>query len=226
MIRACPAAILFDMDGLLLDTERLIRDTMAAAMADWGLVLRNDQFARLIGLPERDCKAIMADMFGAELDYDLLRAATARRIAAEHGPVRPLKPGARALVQQVEAAGIACALVSSTERRLIESHLHHAGLLGHFRAIVAGDEVSAGKPDPEPYRMAAAQLGLPPQSCLALEDSHNGVRSAHAAGVPVIMVPDLLPATPAIRALALAVAPDLAMVADWLSAAAGRNRAR
>jgi beta-phosphoglucomutase-like phosphatase (HAD superfamily) len=101
------------------------------------------------------------------------------------------------------------------------AHLDHAGLLTYFDAIVGGDDVANGKPHPEPYRTAAARLGIEPDAALALEDSHNGVISAHGAGVPVIMVPDLLPATPEIRALTLAIAPDLEMVAAWLGATIG-----
>ncbi len=219
MIAIRPSAILFDMDGLLLDTERLIRDAMIAAMADLGLVMTGDDYAGLIGRPEPASRALMQARFGDALDYDAMRADVRRRIRDEWGPIRPVKPGAAALLAQVNAAGIPCAVATSSEQALARAHLGHAGLLDGFAAIVGCDDVEHGKPDPAPFRTAAARLGLNATACLALEDSHNGIISAHAAGCSVIMVPDLLPATPAMLALVLAVAPDLDTVADWLAAA-------
>lgn len=218
MIPARPAAVLFDMDGLLLDTERLIRDAMIAVMADLGFAMDGGDYAKLIGLPEPASPAIMQARFGTGLDYDAMRAEVRRRIRAEWGPLRPLKPGAAALLAQLNAAGIPCAVATSSENALARAHLGHAGLLDGFAAIIGCDDVANGKPHPEPYLAAAARLGVAAPACLALEDSHNGVISAHAAGVPVIMVPDLLPATPEIRTRLLAVAPDLHVVAGWLAA--------
>jgi len=216
MIPVRPAAMLFDMDGLLLDTERLIRDVMIAVMADTGFAMTHDDYAALIGRTEAASGVWMQGRF-AGLDYAAVRAAVATRITAQWGQRRPLKPGAAALLAQVAAAGIPAMLVTSTAQAQARSHLHHAGLLDHFVSIVGGDDVENGKPHPEPYRTAAAQLDLLPARCLALEDSHNGVMSSHAAGCPVIMVPDLLPATAPIRARTLAVAPDLATVGVWLA---------
>lgn len=219
MIPVRPAAMLFDMDGLLLDTERLIRDVMIAVMADTGFAMTHDDYAALIGRTEAASGVWMQARF-AGLDYTAVRAAVAARITAQWGPRRPLKPGAAELLAQVRAAGMQAMLVTSTAQAQARSHLHHAGLLDHFVSIVGGDDVANGKPHPEPYLAAAARLGVPPQSCLALEDSHNGVISAHGAGVPVIMVPDLLPVTPAMQARVLVVAPDLTAVGAWLTAAA------
>lgn len=208
------------MDGLLLDTERLIRDAIIAVMDDLGFAMTGTDYARLIGRPEPASRAIMQQQFGASLDYDVMRAEVRRRIRAQWGPMRPLKPGAAALLAQVNAAGIPAAVVTSSEQALARAHLGHAGLLDGFAAIVGCDDVARGKPDPEPYLAAAARLGIAPASALALEDSHNGIIAAHAAGVPVIMVPDLLPATPEITPLLLAVADDLHQVGIWLAAAA------
>jgi HAD superfamily hydrolase (TIGR01509 family) len=219
MIFTRPAAILFDMDGLLLDTERLIRDAMIAVMADLGFMMSGADYAELIGRPEPASRAIMQTRFGTELDYDVMRAEVRQRIRSEWGPIRPLKPGAAALLAQVNAAGIPAAVVTSSEQALARAHLGHAGLLDGFANIVGCDDVANGKPHPEPYSTAAARLGIAPGAALALEDSHNGIIAAHAAGVPVIMVPDLLPATPEIAPRLLAVAVDLHQVGRWLAAA-------
>ena len=95
-------------------------------------------------------------------------------------------------------------------------YLEHTGLLPFFAAVLARDDVERGKPSPDLYLAAAAAVGKAPSDCLALEDSHNGVRAAQAAGVLVIMVPDLLPATDEMRAVALAVADNLHVVTQWL----------
>ncbi|WP_313668828.1 HAD family phosphatase [Sandarakinorhabdus sp.] len=218
MLTVRPAAILFDMDGLLLDTERLIRDAMIAVMADLGFMMSGADYAELIGRPEPASRAIMQARFGAGLDYDVMRAEVRQRIRSEWGPIRPLKPGAADLLAQVNAAGIPAAVVTSSEQALARAHLGHVGLLDGFATIVGCDDVANGKPHPEPYRTAAARLGIAPGAALALEDSHNGIIAAHMAGVPVIMVPDLLPATPEITPRLLAVADDLHQVSRWLAA--------
>lgn len=220
MIPARPAAVLFDMDGLLLDTERLIRDAMIAVMADLGFAMSGADYAELIGRPEPASRAIMQTRFGTALDYDAMRANVRQRIRAEWGALRPVKPGAAALLAQVNALRIPAAVVTSSEQALARAHLGHAGLLAGFAAIIGCDDVANGKPHPEPYLAAAARLGVAPGTALALEDSHNGIIAAHGAGVPVIMVPDLLPATAEIRPRLLAVADDLHEVGRWLAAAA------
>lgn len=220
MISVRPVAILFDMDGLLLNTERLIRSAMIAVMADLGFVMTNADYAALIGRPEPASHAIMLARFGTGFDYTAVRDGVGRRMTADWGAQRPLKTGAAALIAQIDAANIPRALVTSTDAAAARTYLRGAGLLDGFATIISGDDVTNGKPHPEPYLLAAHRLGIAPAAALALEDSHNGIIAAHAAGVPVIMVPDLLPATPAITPLLLAVADDLHQVGTWLAAAA------
>ena len=216
MIRTRPAAILFDMDGLLLDTESISRATMIAAMAVMGFAMTEADFMPLIGVPDDANRLYLAARFGAGLDYDTMRAEQARIKAAQWGEERPLKPGARHIVETVAALGIPRAVATSSSRRNAEAHLGYMGLRPLMDAVLTRDDVARGKPAPDLYLAAAAAIGQPPADCLALEDSPNGVRAAHAAGVPVIMVPDLLPATEEMHSLCLAIVPTLAVVSFWL----------
>jgi HAD superfamily hydrolase (TIGR01509 family) len=220
MIATRPAALLFDMDGLLLDTERLSRASMIEVMTAMGYPMTEAIFAELIGVPVDANRAQLAAHFGDDFDYDLMRTRQAALNHQRYGLSRPLRPGAREMLKTVSEMGIAAAIATSSQREKTLSHLTHTGLFPHFAAVVTRDDVARGKPHPDLYLAAAAALGQPPGTCLALEDSHSGVRAAHAAGVPVIMVPDLLPATDEMQALALAVAADLDQVRGWLVAAA------
>lgn len=220
MIAALPAAIIFDMDGLLLDTERVGSETMIAAMAEMGFAMTEAQYHPLIGLPKDAERSAFTDQFGpgfrADQDYPAMRCIQTRIKAEHYGDKRPVKAGVAAVIAAAQALGLPCAVATSSERDTTLAHLGHMDLARHMTAIVTRDDVVRGKPFPDLYLAAAAALGLPPAACLALEDSYNGVRAAHAAGVPVIMVPDILPATDEMRALALAIADDLNVVAAWL----------
>ena len=204
------------MDGLLLDTERISRETMIAAMATLGFVMTDADFMPLIGVPHDGNRIQLGERFGPALDYDAMRAEQARIKTALYGDERPLMPGARAIVETIAALKIPRGVATSSQRVTAEAHLTHMGLRRLFDVVITRDDVARGKPWPDLYLAAATALGQKPGDCLALEDSHNGVRAAHAAGVPVIMVPDLLPATDEMRALCRAIAPDLETVSGWI----------
>jgi HAD superfamily hydrolase (TIGR01509 family) len=216
MIPTRPAAVLFDMDGLLIDSEAVSRETMIAAMATIGFTMTEADFVPLIGVPDDVNRIQLGKRFGDGFDYDLMRAEQARIKSERYGNTRPLKPGARRIVETVARLQIPSAVATSSSRANAETFLTQMGLRMFLDTLRTRDDVANGKPHPDLYLAAAAALGKAPGDCLALEDSHNGVRAAHAAGVPVIMVPDLLPATDEMRALALAIADDLNVVAGWL----------
>jgi len=189
-------AVLFDMDGLLIDSEPLWLQVETVVMARLGAEWTEADQAQLIGgsldrsvryMLSRATKAMPPDLVGEWLMSGI--AEMVRRSGV------PIQPGARELVAEVAAAGLPHALVTSSERRFMNQVLASTGL--RFDALVCADDVSVTKPDPEPYLLAAKLVGVPPGDCFALEDSPNGVASAEAAGCRVIAVPSLLPIEPA-----------------------------
>jgi HAD superfamily hydrolase (TIGR01509 family) len=210
------AGVIFDMDGLLLDTERLYLDGLFKAAAAVDRVMTEAFALSMIGVPGKECVAMIEAHYGA--GFSMVAFNTAYDAVVETALARdiPLRAGARDLVEYLAAEGIPQAIATSSRRPTVERYLGRVGLLGHFAAIVSREDVENPKPAPDPFLAAAAKLGLAPIDCLALEDSHHGIASAHAAGTMTIMVPDLLPATDAVRAKCIAVADDLHAVAEWL----------
>ncbi len=203
------------MDGLLLDTERLTREAMDVEAASRGLAFDDGLFMGLVGVDEFGTRKRLAEVFGADFPYDEFRVAYRARVRELVRAGMPMRPGAREMVQAVKAAGLPIAVVTSSWLAQAEPHLTQAGIWPLLDTVVARDDVANAKPSPEPYLLAAERLGFAPADMLALEDSHSGVRSAAAAGMRVVMVPDLLPATDEMRVLATAVADDLHVVRRW-----------
>jgi len=196
MIHADRVAVLFDMDGLLIDSEPLWLEAETAVMArlgaDW---TEADQVQLLGGSLERTVRYLLAKATRPappEVIGEWLMSGIAELVRRRGVPVRP---GARELLAEVAQAGLPSALVTSSERRFMNAVLAGTGL--SFDVLVCADDVTATKPDPEPYLLAAKLVGVPPGDCFALEDSPNGVASAEAAGCRVIAVPSLVPISPA-----------------------------
>jgi HAD superfamily hydrolase (TIGR01509 family) len=186
------AAALFDLDGLLIDSERVIMDLWVEAARAAGHGMREEDFAAVIGRAEQESEEILASMLGGRGAFEAVRAAVMQRF---RDPDRrldfPLKRGAVELLTAVRAAGVACGVASSTRSSEVRRRLRAVGLLDHIDALAGGDEVIRGKPDPAVYELAAARLGVPAGDCLAFEDSENGALAALAAGAQVVLVPDL-----------------------------------
>jgi HAD superfamily hydrolase (TIGR01509 family) len=189
-------AVLFDMDGLLVDTEPLWFETETEVMARLGAPWTEEYQGRLLGgsmektvgylLAKATRPAPPAEVARWMMDGMLRRAAAGRLI---------VRPGARALITEVAAAEVPYALVTSSQREFAEAVLRGTGL--PFPVTVCAEDVAAPKPAPDPYQQAAKLLAATPENCVALEDSPNGVASATAAGCKVIAVPSLLPIEPA-----------------------------
>ncbi len=217
-------AAVFDMDGLLLDTERPARAAWLAALASAGVILSDADYLALVGVSHATSSARLL----AFLDGDLERFATVRERAAEalraelRGGVFEPKAGARALLERLAGAGIPCAVATSTFRDEALARLEDAGLLAFFAAVCGGDEVEHGKPAPDLYRLALERLGAASQESIAFEDSGPGVQAALAAGLQVVNVPDLKAPEADDQLRCLAVLPSLAAIeghaAAWFGA--------
>ena len=213
-------AVVFDMDGLLVDTEALIRDIMVELVAVRGAHLPPEVFKRMIGLPAEASDAVARGHFGPDFPLDELYEDVAARIHAACELGVALKAGVIELLDHLDAARIPRAICTSSSHSAVQRTLGPSGILPRFDAIVAAGDYPRGKPNPDPFLTAAARLGTAPADCLALEDSHNGIRAAHAAGMMTVMVPALLEATDEMREKTLAVAESLHHVRDLIEGAA------
>lgn len=201
-------AVIFDMDGLLIDTERHVRTATLAAAREIGRPMGDDFYAGIIGTPWPETLAMLRDFFGGDVPMAQFRQHFMAHMDRLRDGVHLMK-GVVDLLDHLDALALPKAVATSTGRDKADEHLRHVGIHHRFLTIVTRDDVTRGKPHPEPYLTAAARLGVDPAHCLALEDSHNGIRSAHGAGMMAVMVPDLLPATDEMRTLALHIADDL-----------------
>jgi beta-phosphoglucomutase-like phosphatase (HAD superfamily) len=187
-----PGAVLWDMDGTLVDTEPYWIEEQYALVAQHGGSWSDDHAHALVGNDLITSANYIREHGGVPWTPEQI---IDRLLDGVIGRVRghvPWRPGARELLAELFRRGIPCALVTMSYQRLAQAVVEPLPT-GSFRTVVAGDDVTHGKPHPEPYLTAAARLGVPPQRCVAIEDSLTGVTSAQAAGVPVLAVQHLIP---------------------------------
>lgn len=215
-------AIIFDMDGLLLDTERLALSAFMEACAFFGLPEQHALFTRCIGTNRKLGRQILADGLRGLMDPLKLESEWDRRYVeyTTRAPV-PLKHGVTQLLEHIASLRIPIAVATSTRTSRAEQKLRSVGIADTFELIVGGDQVENGKPAPDIYLRAAHLLKVSATACLALEDSENGVRAALGAGMTVVQVPDLIAPSEALRALGHIVLPSLNEVATFPFHSAG-----
>ena len=242
--------VIFDMDGVIFDTERMFLECVKPAAEKFGLVGIEDVAHECIGLTEVETKRLMRERFGEDAPLEAMDQEAVRifqKRYQEEGLA--VKEGAVELLEYLKAAGARIAIGSSTRHDIVEMELRDAGLLDYFDVLACGDMVEHSKPEPDVFLLAAEKLrrlgdqpepGKQPASdnwpepenhigpekhadCIIIEDSFNGVIAARRTGATVFMVPDLLEPTEEIRAMADKVFGSLVEVKQWFEAALERN---
>ncbi|MFI5491627.1 HAD family hydrolase [Actinoplanes sp. NPDC051859] len=195
-------AVVFDLDGVIIDTEEVWEDVRRGYVAEHGRQFLPDSQTRMMGMSTGEWSRHLSDDVGVPRSAEQVAADVLGRMAARYRDALPLIPGSVDTVRRL-AAHFPLALASSSARILIDQVLDTAGLTDAFRVTLSTEEVARGKPAPDVYLAAAERLGLDPRACAAVEDSSNGLRAAGAAGLAVVAVPHgVYP--PAADALALA----------------------
>ncbi|MGH8712839.1 MAG: HAD family hydrolase [Casimicrobiaceae bacterium] len=219
MIARWPGAVIFDMDGLMLDTESLALRAWQCAAKSLERGFDLDICRQMIGRNFADCVALIRDRHGRDYPVEeLMRAWAAAYDALVAAEGVTVKPGLTEILDLLDQRGTARAVATSTRRERARAKLDQAGLLHRFAALVGGDEVARGKPAPDIFLAAAARLGVEPGDCVVLEDSEPGVIAAWAAGMIPVMVPDLHPPSAALLERDPLVLPSLSAVAAHLRA--------
>ena len=190
------AAVIFDMDGLMVDTEPVYQVAWQQAATELGYDLDDKLYTKFVGRPTPACEAIIIEQFGTAFPLGRFRdrwPALWRSEVDRHGI--QTKPGLEEILALVESHGLPMALATSSETEYVEVTLRNAGLADRFTVMVTGDEVLRGKPEPDIYLEAARKLGVAPSDCVALEDSEAGILAIQRAGMTGILVPHW-PASP------------------------------
>ncbi len=213
------SAVIFDLDGLIIDTETIARAAWKRAAADFGFLLEDDVYQTLIGLTTPDIEMVLGRVFG---DGFPVKQAISRAYQYfnehidRHGIV--VKPGIAELLVFLDGVTFPRALATSSSKELTARKLIASKLVGKFATIICGDEVKNGKPAPDIFLAAAELLKVSPKQCLVLEDSDNGVRAANSAGMTTIMIPDLKQPSKNVARLAHRIFPSLHEATPFLQA--------
>ena len=216
--------VIFDMDGVISDSEAVYLAGYLHAVSLYGLPEKDmrEAVVKATGVTDANERRIMTETFRHLPQFDLEKTYRACREdfadVVESGRM-DLKPGAAQILRCLRERGVPVGLASSSPRRMIEKVLGPHRVMQYFDTIVSGDVVERGKPDPEIFLRCAAQMGIPESKyteICVIEDSYNGIRAAHAAGMKPVMVPDQLPPTQEMREKAAVILPSLFDVMEWI----------
>ena len=209
-------AVVFDMDGVIFDTERLVIEFWKEVAKKHNIPNVEHTCIQCLGTNRVRTREIFLENYGADFPFDPYRAEVTELFNTHYkGVPLPTKPGVRELLSYLQEQDIKVGLASSAQH-LVRDEIGTAGLLPYFQTLVCGDMVEHSKPAPDIFLKACEILNADPTKSIAIEDSFNGIRSAHCAGMTPIMVPDQVQPTDEIRTLAFHVMPSLLDVLNWL----------
>jgi HAD superfamily hydrolase (TIGR01509 family) len=184
------SGVVFDLDGVIVDTEQVWNEVREQLTADWGGRYTPEAQRAMMGMSSTEWSQYLHEVVGLPQAPDEINAEVVRRMLERYQVELPLIPGADDAVRRLQDAGFTLAVASSSNRPLIDAVLAGAGLASRFAVTVSSEEVARGKPAPDVYLEACRRLGIEPAGCAAIEDSASGLRSAHAAGMRVIALPN------------------------------------
>ncbi|MBR5508799.1 MAG: HAD family phosphatase [Lachnospiraceae bacterium] len=210
-------AVIFDMDGVLFDTERLYMEGWTQVAKKRGIAGMEEVARGCIGLNRSDSRSYVQTHYGEEFDYDDFRVAVTSWVKT-HIKIYglPMKPGVEQILRYLKQRGISIGLATSTSYQIVLEYLKSAGILDYFRVIVTGDMIEHSKPQPDIYLLACRKLGVEPSKAYAIEDSPNGLLAAYRAGLKAILVPDLVEPTLQMRSQSHQIFYDLTEVMVFL----------
>ena len=208
---------IFDMDGLLFDTERLFRDGWGEMARRFGQVPQPDFPAAVAGTSGEGMREVIRRYYPA-VDAHAFQSGCISRTAEILRQGLPEKPGMREILRFFQEQGVKMAVASSSGREMIEDNLRRAGVLDCFDAVVSGQEVSRGKPAPDIFLLAARKIGCAPEDCYVFEDGINGARAGVAAGCATVMIPDLMQPTEDLLERCAGIYPSLLAARDAIAA--------
>lgn len=203
-------AVIFDMDGVIFDSERLVILCWKVVAEQYGIENIEEACRECLGLNREAAKEKMLLRYGADFPYDEYKKEMSDLFHSRYSGGRlPLKTGVVELLTYLKEQEIAVALASSTRSEVVLAELRDGGILPFFDKVICGDMVKRSKPAPDIYLKACEELQVEPERAYAIEDSYNGIRAAHSGGLRPIMVPDLAEPTEEMRELAEVILPDL-----------------
>lgn len=212
------AAVVFDMDGVIFDSERLVIECWKVIAGKYSIVDVETVCWECLGTNKEASRRKFLEYYGENFPYDAYKSEMSALYHERYSGGRlPMKPGIKELLIFLRENGKHTALASSTRRQVVTQELADAGLMGYFDEIICGDMVARSKPEPDIYLKACECLEVAPEDAYAVEDSYNGIRSAAAAGLKPVMVPDLAEPTVEMEALAEVILPSLLEVKEYLS---------
>ena len=215
--------VIFDMDGVIFDSERTLYDCWLdiARKYDMDVELMSDTYIRCIGTNHNQTAAIYEGVYipiiGKERTWALWDEVSELHKERYKDGILPMKSGVKEILEYLHGKKVKIGIASSSRKATVERQVGAVGLMDYFDGVVGGDAVRISKPNPEIYLLACREFGFKPEETIAIEDSFNGIRAAHAAGMRVIMVPDMIPADEEMKTLTECICSDLNEVVKYLT---------